>query len=417
MRFLQFHLTESGGQTSKSSRTQGKSDKERPLNSNGSSIEQRYNHGLRNIGSTSTQLMQISEKTNSSTMAHIQPTPVGENAQLMRIMARIGWATLIFLSLFSIGVVGFYLISGKTSWENAVYMTLITVSTVGYGEGVPLTTFGAKVFAGLMSISGLGVLTFLFTSLTVFFLEKDLDHSLRRRRMEKRIKKLRQHFVVCGFGRVGRNVANELQNTGRQFVAIDPEQAHFDEFLDKFPNLLYLHGDASDDDLLLGADIMDARGLFAVTGDDSRNLMIIITAKQLNPQLRIVARAQEIRNIEKMRKAGADEIICPDFTGGMRMASAMVRPHVVSFLDEMLKSEKNLRVEEVSAPHNFPTTPMGNLRLRSSDYILIAVRAESGWTFNPDDHYLLCAGDVIVAMTSPEGRAEIERHLLEMVRP
>nr|WP_314859485.1 NAD-binding protein [uncultured Undibacterium sp.] len=360
--------------------------------------------------------MQTPEKTNPASVSTMQPRTLSENAQLMRILARIGWATLILLALIGVGVVGFYLISDKTSWENAIYMTLITISTVGYGEGVPLTSFGAKIFAGLMSISGLGVLTFLFTSLTVFFLEKDLDYSLRRRRMEKRIKKLRQHFIVCGFGRVGRNVAYELQKTGRSFVAIDPDQTNFDEFLDKFPDLLYLHGDASDDDLLLGADITDARGLFAVTGDDSRNLMIIITAKQLNPQLRIVARSHELRNVEKMRKAGADEVICPDFTGGMRMASAMVRPHVVSFLDEMLKSEKNLRVEEVEAPPNFPATAMGKLQLRSPDYILIAVRAENGWTFNPDDQYLLRAGDVIVAMTSTEGRAAIESHLLDMIR-
>jgi voltage-gated potassium channel len=360
--------------------------------------------------------MQISEKNNPASVSTMEPRTVAENAQLMRILARIGWATLILLVLIGVGVLGFYFIGDQTSWENAIYMTLITISTVGYGEGVPLTSFGAKVFAGLMSISGLGVLTFLFTSLTVFFLEKDLDYSLRRRRMEKRIKKLRQHYIVCGFGRVGRNVANELQKTGRQFVAIDPDQVNFDEFLDKFPDLLYLHGDASDDDLLLGADITDAHGLFAVTGDDSRNLMIIITAKQLNPRLRIVARSHELRNVEKMRKAGADEVICPDFTGGMRMASAMVRPHVVSFLAEMLKSEKNLRVEEVSTPHNFPATAMGKLRLRSPDYILIAVRADGDWTFNPNDDYLLRAGDVIVAMTSTEGRAEIESHLLDVIR-
>ncbi|MBR7800902.1 potassium channel family protein [Undibacterium fentianense] len=359
--------------------------------------------------------MQIPEENNPSSMSSHLPVAESDNAQLMRILARIGWATLILLTLILFGTIGFYLFSDRSSWENAIYMTLITISTVGYGEGVPLTSFGAKVFAGVMSIAGLGVLTFLFTSLTVFFLEKDLDYSLRRRRMEKRIRKLRQHFIVCGFGRVGRNVAHELQKTGRQFVAIDPEQNNFDEYLDKFPDLLYLAGDASDDDLLIDADIGDARGLFAVTGDDSRNLMIIITAKQLNPRLRIVARAHELRNVEKMRKAGADEVISPDFTGGMRMASAMVRPHVVSFLDEMLKSEKNLRVEEVVTPSDFPATAMGKLRLRSPDYILIAVRARNDWTFNPDDQYLLRAGDVIVAMTSAEGRAEIERHLLDMI--
>jgi voltage-gated potassium channel len=360
--------------------------------------------------------MKILDKSISATIEIIQPAVSDANAQLWRIMARIRWAILLFCLLFCIGSIGFYIVGGEgRSWENAIYMTLITVSTVGYGEVVPLTTFGAKIFAGIISISGLGVLTFLFTSLTVFFLEKDLDYSLRRRRMEKRIKKLSQHFIVCGFGRVGQNVAFELQNTGRKFVAIDPLHSNFEGMPDKFPHLLYLHGDASDDDLLVGADVMDARGLFAVTGDDSRNLMIIITAKQINPKLRIVARAHETRNIEKMRKAGADEIICPDFTGGMRMASAMVRPHVVSFLDEMLKTEKHLRVEEITAPSNFPTTAMANLRLRSSNYILIAVHAKTGWTFNPDDHYLLSAGDVIIAMTSPEGRTEIESHLQEMM--
>lgn len=337
-------------------------------------------------------------------------------SQLNRIVVRISWAGIILLALIAVGTTGFFVIGGgKASWSDAVYMTLISISTVGYGEIVPVTTLGERLFAGSVSIAGLGVLTFLFTSLTVFFLEKDLDYSLRRRRMEKRIKKLQHHFIVCGFGRVGRNVAHELHHTGRHFVAIDPEQARFDENLEKFPGLLYLNGDASDDDQLIGADIADARGLFAVTGDDSRNLMIIITAKQINPEIRVVARAQEMRNIEKMRKAGADEIICPDFTGGMRMASAMMRPHVVNFLDEMLKSEKHLRVEELPVPANFPTTRIGDLRLRGADYILLAVREESEWLFNPPDDYLLCAGQMLIAMASPAGRSQIEAHLLEML--
>lgn len=358
--------------------------------------------------------MRKTDRKQPSSIAQIT-TPVGGVSQLWRIVARIAWAAAILSGLIIVGVLGFFIIGGdKASWSDAFYMTMITISTVGYGEIVPLNTFGARLFAGSMSILGLGILTFLFTSLTVFFLEKDLDYSLRRRRMEKRIRKLQHHYIVCGFGRVGRNVAHELHNNGRHFVAIDPEQARFDENAEKFPGLLYLQGDASDDDLLIGADIADARGLFAVTGDDSRNLMIIITAKQINPAIRVVARAQETRNIEKMRKAGADEIICPDFTGGMRMASAMVRPHVVGFLDEMLKSEKHLRVDEVSVPPGFPPTRMGNLSLRSDDYILLAVRADGEWTFNPSDEYLLCAGNVIVAMASPAGRAQIEAHLLEM---
>lgn len=336
-------------------------------------------------------------------------------AQLQRIVVRIIWAALVVLVLIGVGTLGFYHIADDHgNWSDALYMTLITISTVGYGEIVPLHSLNDRLFAGIMAISGLGALTFLFTSLSVFFLEKDLDQSLRRRRMEKRIQKLRQHFIICGFGRVGRSVGRELHNTGRHYVAIDIEEARFEENLDRFPGLLYLHGDASDDDLLEAADVEDARGLFAVTGDDSRNLMIIITARQLNPNLRIVARAQELRNVEKMTKAGADTVISPDFTGGIRLASAMVRPHVVGFLDEMIRSDKNVRVEEVPVPANFPPTRVGDLRLRSPDYILLALREEDGaWVFNPKVDHVIQAGNTIIAMANPSGRAQLKAHLIE----
>ena len=344
-------------------------------------------------------------------------TPPASDSQLPRILVRINWAIGILLALGVVGTCGFYFAGGeRANWSDAVYMTLITISTVGYGEIVHIDGFGERLFAGLMSIAGLGTLTFLFTSLTVFFLEKDLDRSLRRRRMEKRIKKLQHHFIVCGFGRVGRNVAHELQSTGRHFVAIDMEEARFTDNRDKFPGLLYLHGDASDDDLLLGADIEEARGVFAVTGDDSRNLMIVITAKQINPHVRVVARAQETRNVEKMRKAGADAIVSPDFTGGMRIASAMIRPHVVSFLDEMLKSEMRLRVEEVTVPTHFKPMALKEMKLRRAhEYVLLSVRDGSDWVFNPGEEHVVRPGSVLIAMATPQGRNEIEGCIAELM--
>ena len=142
--------------------------------------------------------------------------------------------------------------------------------------------------------------------------------------------------------------------------------------------------------------------------------MIIITARQLNPNLRIVARAQELRNVEKMTKAGADTVISPDFTGGIRLASAMIRPHVVGFLDEMIRSDKNVRVEEVPVPANFPPTRVGDLRLRSPDYILLALREEDGaWVFNPKVDHVIQAGNTIIAMANPSGRAQLKAHLIE----
>lgn len=340
---------------------------------------------------------------------------MGVASQLQRIVLRIVWAGVAVLLLIAIGTVGFYNIAdNNANWSDALYMTLISISTVGYGEIIPLHSIEDRLFAGFIAISGLGALTFLFTSLSVFFLEKDLDYSLRRRRMEKRIQKLRQHFIICGFGRVGRSIGRELHNTGRHFVAIDVDVERFEEAMEKIPGLLYLQGDASDDDLLEAADIQDARGLFAATGDDSRNLMIIITARQLNPGLRIVARTQELRNMEKMRKAGADVVISPDFTGGTRLASAMVRPHVVGFLDEMMRSDKNVRIEEVPVPTAFPPTPVGQMRLRSPDYILLALREQDGaWVFNPKVDHVVLAGNTIIALANPSGRAQIKAHLIE----
>ncbi|UCV05770.1 NAD-binding protein [Dechloromonas denitrificans] len=315
------------------------------------------------------------------------------------------------------GAIGYmYLTDGKYSWFDCFYMTFITVATIGFAEIIDMSSNQpARILTVVIGILGAGNLSLLFSVVTVALLETDLNGTLRRKRMEKQIKKLKHHYLLCGFGRVGRNIAHELEATGRHYVAIDEDLSRLEEYKEKNPGLLYLHGDASDDDVLVAADLEDAKGIFAVTGDDSRNLMIVITAKQLKPDVRVVARCQEVRNVEKMRKAGADAIVSPDFTGGMRIASAMIRPHVVSFLDEMLKSEKNLRVEEVMVPAGFIPKPLGALKLRSANYVLLAVRERNGnWQFNPDKDFLLKPGFVLIAMANSVGRMEIEALLIEM---
>ena len=232
--------------------------------------------------------------------------------------------------------------------------------------------------------------------------------------MQNKIVKLKDHYIVCGVGRVGSNVAHELVTTGRHCVVVDTELQHIESYLTRQPEQLYLHGDATDNDILIAAGIHRARGVFAVASDDSQNLVISLSAKQLNPKLRVVARCHDVKNVEKTRRAGADEIVSPDFTGGLRIVSAMVRPHVVSFLDDMLKSEDNLRMEEIMVPPGFSGKPLSMLYFASNDYIVLAVRQAGQWVFNPPSHHVVHDGDVLMVMTTPHGRTRLE-HLIQGV--
>ena len=320
---------------------------------------------------------------------------------------------LVFLLVEIVGSIGFWIVSGyKATLLDCIYMTFITVATIGFGETIDLSNSpGGRVFLMGIAMVGIANVTYATSKLTAFILEKDINEALRRRRMQDQIDIMKEHYIICGVGRVGSNVAHELRVTGRAFVGIEEAPAAIELFKEKYERALILHGDCSDDDLLERAGIARAAGLFAVTGDDGKNLLITLSSKQLNPAARVVARIHDVRNSEKFKRVGADAIVSPDFTGGMRIASSMLRPAVVSFLDEMLRTDDKLRVEEVVVPAAFAQRGLAEAAPANAGYVVLAVRVGSGWQFNPPADFQLQPGHVVVTMATPEGRVALERVL------
>lgn len=227
--------------------------------------------------------------------------------------------------------------------------------------------------------------------------------------MKQKIAQLKDHYIVCGVGLVGSNVAHELDVTGRACVIIDSNMATIHRYLESHPDQLYLHGDATDNDMLLAAGVTKACGVFAVAHDDGMNLVISLSAKQLNPNLRVVARCHDVKNVEKTRRAGADEVVSPDFTGGLRLVSAMVRPNVASFLDDMFKTDDSVRIEEVIVPADMSGKHLAVLYHGNKDCLVLAVRHAKDWLFNPSSQYLVHGGDVLMVMATAEGRTRLEQ--------
>jgi voltage-gated potassium channel len=311
-----------------------------------------------------------------------------------------------------IGTFGYRILGGPHySWMDCFYMTFITIATIGYGEVVDVTRYEyGRLFTVFIGISGIGVLGYVLSTVTAFMLESDLSEFRRRKKMIQRIAQMKNHYIVCGIGLVGSNVAHELISTGRPCVVIDSEMESIHRFLEIHPGQLYLLGDATDNDVLLAAGVMHARGVFAVAHDDSQNLVISLSAKQLNSNLRVVARCHDMKNVEKTRRAGADEIVSPDYTGGLRIVSAMVRPNVVSFLDDMVKSDESVRLEEIIIPAALSDKQLAVLYHGNKDCLVLAVRNNfKDWLFNPPAQHIVQGGDVLMVMTGPEGRARLEQ--------
>jgi voltage-gated potassium channel len=337
---------------------------------------------------------------------------------IQSVMHRLAGVLILLLGILFGSSLVYYFIGHRTySFFDCIYMTFITISTIGYGEVIDLSASPVgRAFTMLVAFAGIGTLTYAFSMITALIVEGNLTHSFRRRKMEQKIEQAQNHFIVCSAERVGMHIINELAATQRPFVVIEQHQDDIDALLQLHPDALYLLGDPTDNQLLQQAGVDRAAGLFATEDDDNRNLVICISAIHINPRLRIVSHAREPKNIDKMKHAGATSVISSEQIGGLRMASEMARPAVVSFLDTMLRdTQKNLRIEEVSIPPALVGKTLQDLKLkRYRDVLLMAIRVQDDWIYNPEETHLLAATSTLIFMGTPEARIHLENELKHM---
>jgi voltage-gated potassium channel len=318
---------------------------------------------------------------------------------------------LIIVTTILIGVIG-YRITGnaQTGFIDALYMTAITITTVGYGDtvGAGSTTAG-KIFTIIYLFFSVGTIFYLFTTLAAYMVEGEVRKAFRRRSMEKRINKTKGHYIVCGIGMVGLYIVHELHETKRSQIVIDSDANKFDLLKMRNIDVPFLLGDATENELLTKAMIKDAKGLFATTNSDNDNIVISLTAKQLNPNIRVVCRCNDTKNTDKIKRAGADTVVALNYIGGLRMAAEMIRPHATDFLESMLRNKEHpLRVEEVHVPAKSPyigqkveSLELGNM----GNILLVAIRTDNGeWIYNPPANQIIDEHMHLIVLATPDER-------------
>jgi voltage-gated potassium channel len=320
-------------------------------------------------------------------------------------LTRLKKSGIAFLIVILIGTFGYRMLVEGTSWFDGLYMTFLTVTTIGFSEVVNLdgNTLG-RIFTIFIAISGISILTFSFSNVAALIIESNLSENLKRKRKELRIQKMKDHYIICGAGRVGIHVAEELEKTQRNFVICDRDESVIAQTKDIFQFGEIIVGDCTDEDFLTRIGIEHAKGFFVTTRNDHYNIVICLTARQLRKNMRIVSNCQEPESIKKLKMVGANKVISPSFIGGLRMASEMVRPMVTTFLDEMLRDTNlNLRIEELPVPSHYHEKRLETLPFEKlENTLLLAVREGNKWKFNPSKNYILMKNSALIFMASPE---------------
>ncbi len=306
--------------------------------------------------------------------------------------------TLLLLTLV-FGTFGYHNVE-EMPFFDAFYMTIITITTVGFSEIKPLSSTG-RVITVIVITTGLATGTYTLGMIFKIFIEGELLKFYGRRKLERDIAKLKDHFIICGYGRIGKIISAELSAEKIPFIVIEQDPAAAD-LLDK-TGFLYLEMDATSEDALVKAGIMNAKGLVTAVYSDANNVFISLTAKGLRPDIFILSRASDLKNEGKLKRAGASRVVSPYLIGGRRMAQVLKRPTVVDFIDiAMMESNLGLMMEEAKVRKTSPL--VGKTLIKSGlrqDYgvIIVAIKKNSGeMIFNPTPTQTLNEGDILVVL-------------------
>lgn len=315
----------------------------------------------------------------------------------------IGFSLLLFLIVF--GTIGFNLIE-DLNLVDAFYMTILSVSTVGFETVKPLSPEG-KLFVSMLIIFSLGSLAYVGSSIVRFFLDGEFIKYLISKRVNKKIERLNNHVIICGFGRNGEQAAYELMDHNQPFVIVEKREQVIAR-IQEDPNLLFVRGDATHEDILRMVRIDRASALIATTPNDADNVFVVLTARSMNSDLTIISRASEIGSDKKLRRAGATNVIMPERMGGQRMARLVTQPDVVEFVEYvMLQRNRDVSLNEVSCINIagcYVGKTIGELRMGevTGANIVGLKNIEGQYVFNPGPNHALAKSDQLFVLGSPD---------------
>jgi voltage-gated potassium channel len=317
--------------------------------------------------------------------------------------SKIVLALSLMVVVLVFGVVGYKMLSDFT-WVEAIYMTIITVTTVGFSEVRPLDA-NAKIFTVFLIVTSVFIFGFAISVVTEYILGRNSLELLKKKKVKKQIDSLSNHVVVCGFGRNGMQAAEKLIAYKKPFVVIEKDR----EIIERHEEtVLFVEGDANEDDVLIQAGIERAQYLITAVPDDAANLFIVLSARQLNTNLFIISRASQITSVKKLEFAGANKVIMPDKIGGDHMASLVVMPDLITFLDQLsIEGEHTTNLEEVSIEDFTDQMDCNSLRdldlrRKTGCTIIGYIDPEGNYIINPEADLILQPKSKVIVLGRPE---------------